>query len=75
MGLALGWLGTSEAYRSFTAPTSAIHGQERVGELYYRFRVGKQFELSPGLQYIARPGSDPGAQDVRILGLRSQFNF
>lgn len=75
LGLALGWLGTSEAYRSFTAPTSAIHGQERVGELYYRFRVGKQFELSPGLQYIARPGSDPGAQDVRILGLRSQFNF
>ncbi|MES2880456.1 MAG: carbohydrate porin [Pseudomonadota bacterium] len=75
LGLALGWLNTSDAYRDFTATTTANNGSERVAELYYRFRVGKQFELSPSLQYIGNPGGDPAAQDVRILGLRSQFTF
>ena len=75
LGLALGWLGTSEAYRNFTAATTAINGPERVAELYYRFRVGKQFELSPSLQFIGNPGGNPAAQDIRILGLRSQFTF
>ena len=75
LGLALGWLRTSDAYRDFTASTTAINGAERVAELYYRFRVSKQFELSPSLQVIGNPGGDPSAQDVRILGLRSQFIF
>lgn len=75
MGLAVGWLRTSEGYRDFTASTTAIDGTERVAELYYRFRVSKQFELSPSLQVIANPGGDPAAQDVRIVGLRSQFTF
>lgn len=75
LGLALGWLKTSNAYRDFTASTVANNGAERVAELYYRFRVGKQFELSPSLQVIGNPGGDPAAQDVRILGLRSQFTF
>ena len=75
LGLALGWLGTSDAYRDFTATTTASKGAERVAELYYRFRVGKQFELSPSLQFIGNPGGDPSAQDVRIVGLRSQFTF
>lgn len=75
LGLALGWLRTSDAYRDFTATTTAINGAERVAELYYRYRVSKQFELSPSLQVIGNPGGDPSAQDVRILGLRSQFTF
>lgn len=75
MGLALGWLRTSDAYRDFTASDSAISGTERVAELYYRFRVNQQFELSPSLQVIGNPGGDPAAQAVRILGLRSQFTF
>lgn len=75
LGLALGWLRTSDTYRDFTATTTAIKGAERVAELYYRFRVSKQFELSPSLQVIGNPGGDPSAQDVRILGLRSQFTF
>ncbi len=75
LGLALGWLRTSDAYRDFTASTTSINGAERVAELYYRYRVGKQFELSPSLQVIGNPGGDPSAQDVRIVGLRSQFTF
>lgn len=75
MGLAVGWLRTSEGYRDFTASTTAIDGTERVAELYYRFRVSKQFELSSSLQVIGNPGGDPAAQAVRIVGLRSQFTF
>ena len=77
LGLALGWLRTSDAYRDYTAANTATtnSGSERVAELYYRFRVSKQFELTPSLQYIGNPGGDPAAQDVRILGLRSQFTF
>lgn len=75
VGVALGWLRTSDAYRDFTASSTANNGAERVAELYYRYRVGKQFELSPSLQVIGNPGGDPSAQDVRILGLRSQFTF
>lgn len=75
LGLALGWLRSSDSYRDFTQTTTAINGAERVVELYYRFRVAKQFELSPSLQYIGHPGGDPSMQDVRIVSLRSQFSF
>ncbi|MBL0245236.1 MAG: carbohydrate porin [Rhodoferax sp.] len=46
-----------------------------MAELYYRWRVAKQFELTPSLQFIGSPGGDAGAPDVRIFSLRSQFNF
>lgn len=79
LGLALGWLRTSDAYRDYklTDPNDprAISEPERVAELYYRWRVAKQFELTPSLQYIGSPGGDSTAPDVRIFGLRSQFNF
>lgn len=79
LGLALGWLRSSDAYRDYAfahanAPQT-IDGSEQVAELYYRWRVAKQFELSPSLQFIGKPGGVPSAQDIRILGLRSQFTF
>lgn len=79
LGLALGWLRTSDAYRDYklTDPNDprSISEPERVAELYYRWRIAKQFELTPSLQYIGSPGGDSTAQDVRIFGLRSQFTF
>ncbi|MDO8770039.1 MAG: carbohydrate porin [Burkholderiaceae bacterium] len=79
LGLALGWLRTSDAYRDYklTDPNDprAISEPERVAELYYRWRVAKQFELTPSLQFIASPAGDSSAPDVRIVGLRSQFSF
>ncbi len=62
LGLALGWLRT-------------VSEPERVAELYYRWRIAKQFELTPSLQFIGNPGGDSSAQDVHIVGLRSQFTF
>jgi hypothetical protein len=75
LGLALGWLRTSEAYRDFQSASVAHGGSERVAELYYRWRVGKQFELSPSLQWINRPGGDADARSAHVVGLRSQFTF
>jgi carbohydrate-selective porin OprB len=79
LGLALGWLRTSEAYRDYKLRDSIdprnLSEPEQVAELYYRYRVGRQFELSPSLQLIVNPGGDPGTQAVRILGLRSQFTY
>ena len=62
LGLALGWLRT-------------VSEPERVAELFYRWRVAKQFELTPSLQYIGSPGGDSAVPDVRIFSVRSQFTF
>lgn len=79
LGLALGWLRTSDAYHDYRRNDAAdprfLSDPEQVAELYYRYRVAKQFELSPSLQWIANPGGDPGAPSIRILGLRSQFTY
>lgn len=79
VGLALGWLRTSDAYRNYaaadsTAPRSLGDG-EQVAELYYRWRLAKQFELTPSLQFVSQPGGEVGAPDVRIFSLRSLFSF
>jgi high affinity Mn2+ porin len=76
VGVAAGWLATSAAYRAFTAaagdPASAA---ERVAELYYRYRVSKQFELSPHLQYIGDAGGNGVNGALRIVGLRAQITY
>jgi high affinity Mn2+ porin len=71
IGLAAGWLKTSRDYRSF----AAVGNTEQVGELYYRYRISKQFELSPSLQYIGHPGGDTAAEAIKVLGLRAQLNY
>lgn len=75
VGLALGWLRLSDAYRAAAAGNGASAGAERVAELYYRYRISKQFELSPSLQYIGRPGGDRRADAVTMLGLRAQITY
>lgn len=71
LGLAAGWLRTSAGYRTF----AGVGNSERVGEVYYRYRLAKQFELSPSFQYIGRPGGDASAESIKILGLRAQVSY
>ena len=79
VGLALGWLRTSDAYRAYAAADVAaprtLRDAEQVAEVYYRWRVAKQFELTPSLQVIAQGGGESGVGDVRIFSLRSLFSF
>lgn len=81
LGFAAGWLRTSGEFKRDSATVDAGRDgipdfgfaatrAERIGELYYRFRVNKQLEITPDFQLIQRPGGDPGAKTVRVLGLR-----
>ncbi len=71
IGLAAGWLRASQDYRA----AKNLAGNERVAELYYRYRINQQFELSPNFQYIGNPGGDGGADAIKILGLRAQISY
>lgn len=75
LGLAAGLLKTSQEYRDSSAATTPASGAERVWELYYRFRINKQFELSPNIQYIGNPAGDGSAEAIKILGLRAQLTY
>lgn len=70
-GMAAGLLRTSQDYRDF----AGISGNERVAELYYRYRISKQFELTPSYQFIGNPGGDTSADAIHILGLRAQLSY
>jgi carbohydrate-selective porin OprB len=72
VGLAVGWLAPSDSYK---AANPTLSGAEQLGELYYRWRVNPQFELSPDYQFIRRAGADGSADDAHILGLRAQLTF
>jgi high affinity Mn2+ porin len=50
-------------------------GAEKVAELYYRYRLTKQFELSPNFQWIARPAANPNADSVKVFGVRAQLAY
>ena len=79
LGLAVGALSTSKAWRNATAGGSlASHqanGEEIIAELYYRIRLNERLNVSPDLQYIARPGGNGNAPTVWALGLRANIGF
>lgn len=72
VGLALGWLTASDSDK---AANPTLSGAEQVAELYYRWRVNPQFELTPDYQFIRRAGADGSVGDAHILGLRAQLTF
>ena len=79
LGLAVGVLNTSKAWRDATAGGSLTSheasGAETIAELYYRIRLNEHLNVSPDLQYIARPGGNGNAPAVWALGLRANIGF
>lgn len=86
VGIAAGLLRTSADFRAASASVAtsadgipdfgyAAAGPERLGEIYYRWRVNKQFEISPSFQVIARPAGNGEAAAYRVLGLRAQLTY
>lgn len=71
IGLAAGLLKSSQEYRDF----AAVGDSEKIAELYYRYRISRQFDLSPSFQYVGNPGGDTTADSVKILGLRAQLTY
>jgi hypothetical protein len=79
VGIAAGFLRTGSDYRDATADTTlagyAASGTERIGELYYRYRVNNRFDLTPDFQLIQRAGGDGSAPAVKVVGLRAKIGF
>ena len=79
IGVAAGWLRTSDDFRSPTADGSRIgyaaSGAERVAEIYYRYHLNSQVDITPDLQWIQRPGGDGRAPTTTIVGLRARVGL
>lgn len=86
LGIAAGRLRTSSNFNRDSASVDAdgdglpdygftAGGAERVVELYYRYRLNKQLELTPDFQYIATPGGNTAATAVKMTGLRLQMSY
>ncbi|WP_261379330.1 carbohydrate porin [Denitratisoma sp. DHT3] len=86
LGVAGAWLRASDDYRTAGGSgdlngdgtgvfTFTPVGAEKVAEIYYRYRITKQFELSPDFQYIWKLGANPDARNASIVGLRAQITF
>ena len=79
IGLAAGFLRTSNAYRNATADGTlvgyAATGTERIVELYYRWHVDDHLELTPDAQWMQRPGGDATAPGVFVGGIRARVAF
>lgn len=77
LGFAVGGLQTSDDFRgvSLTDYGYSASGGEQVVELYYRYRLNRQFEISPDLQYLRHPGGNAAADDLLALGLRVQLTY
>lgn len=71
VGLAVAWLPASGDWRR----ANGAEGAERVAELYYRWRVHGQLEITPDLQWIGRPAADPGAEGFLVAGVRARLGF
>ncbi|MBK6630109.1 MAG: carbohydrate porin [Betaproteobacteria bacterium] len=83
LGAAYGVLRTSSSYRRDStaldldgdgALDPRASGTERIGEIYYRFRVNSLLELTPDFQLIQRPGGNDSAT-IKVVGLRAKLGF
>ncbi|HTZ00226.1 MAG TPA: carbohydrate porin, partial [Rhodocyclaceae bacterium] len=86
LGLGGGLLAASRDFRAASATVDAdgngipdygyvAGGNERLLELYYRWRFNKQFEISPDLQFIGNPAGNGGAPAYRVFSLRAQITY
>jgi hypothetical protein len=87
IGIAGAWLQSGKGYRSTTATTylddnhtQAAYsfvpsGAEQVAELYYRYHVSPQFEISPDFQWITRGGGNSDADPVKVFAIRANIAY
>ncbi|OFZ85478.1 MAG: hypothetical protein A2V78_00890 [Betaproteobacteria bacterium RBG_16_64_18] len=84
LGIAFGANRSSGAFRNSSAQVVdaagspvfgfAARGAEQVAEIYYRFRVHRNFEISPDFQLIRDPAGNSAARPVKLFGVRLQLN-
>jgi high affinity Mn2+ porin len=77
IGVALGWLSVSNDYEKASNVLAGYNasGAEQLAEIYYRYRINGQFDVSPNFQYIQQPGGNKDDSAMIAYGLRAQLNF
>ncbi|NTV72189.1 MAG: carbohydrate porin [Azonexaceae bacterium] len=87
LGIAGAWLQAGKGYRSAPVTTwldeaqtqSAFtfipQGAEKLAEIYYRYRISPQFELSPDLQFVSNGGGNGDAKSVKVFALRANIAY
>lgn len=87
IGIAGAWLQSGKAYRNSTAtayydndnllPAYSFtpKGAEKVAEIYYRYRLSPQFEVSPDFQYVSNGGGNADAKSVKVFALRANIAY
>lgn len=58
-----------------TAFSFTPQGAEKVAEVYYRYRLSPQFELSPDFQYVSNGGGNADAKAVKVFALRANIAY
>lgn len=76
-GMAFGTQRSSKAWKGGSTDVAGYEAgsNERVFELYYRWQINSAFELTPDLQYIAKPAAMPDAKGIFAYGLRAKASF
>lgn len=86
IGIGGSWLKTSHAYRQAggggdldgdgTADFAFTPGgAEKVAEIYYRYRISPNLEISPDFQWIGRPGGNGDADSVKVFAVRANIAY
>ena len=63
------------AYGQIKAIGAIADSQEKLAELYYKFKVNDQIEVAPIAQYLINPAGNSSTDNVVVLALRSQISF
>lgn len=80
-GIGFSWLQTGSGYKNATYDwngtplTFTPSGAETITELYYRYRLSPQFELSPDFQWLTQGGGNPDAKSAYVFGLRANIVY
>jgi hypothetical protein len=85
-GIAGSWLQAGKGYRNVGSSVDLNgdgvadfgflpSGAEKVAEIYYRYRISAQFEITPDFQWITRAGASPQAGAVKVIGLRANVAY
>ena len=87
IGIAGAWLQSGKGYRTSTATAflddartqnafSFIpDGAEKVAEVFYRYRLTPQFELTPDFQYITNSGGNADAKAIKVFAVRANISY
>lgn len=87
LGIAAAWLQSGKGYRTSPQTTwldeartqmayaFTPQGAEKVTEIYYRYRLSPQFELSPDFQYVTNGGGNADAKSVKVFAVRANIAY